>query len=158
MPDQNSSSSRFLRQKEEKQPSGFSENSLIDRFVGLLIGVGILAGAFYAAWGYPTAPLLICAGLLLYLLLLLKYPPVWLIVIPAAIPLLELGFWSGKVYFSEFDLLLLVTVGGGLMPSENLVGRYALAAFADCRRPISLRRVCHIERPFPIRCWWTWFI
>ena len=121
MADQNSSSSRFLRQKDAKQPSEFSTNSLIDRFVGLLIGVGILASAFYVAWWYPTAPLYICAGLLLYLLLLLKYPPVWLIVIPAAIPLLELGFWSGKVYFSEFDLLLLVTIGGVL-----------------CRRRISL--------------------
>jgi hypothetical protein len=114
MPVQNSSSSRFLRKETVQKPGPHPANSIIDRAVGFLIGVGILASAFYAAWWYPSAPLYICAGLLLYLLLLLKYPSVWLIVIPAAIPVLELGFWSGRVYFSEFDLLLMVTLGGVL--------------------------------------------
>jgi hypothetical protein len=121
MPDQNSSSSRFLRKEDVKQPSADPANSLIDGIVRFFIGLGILGSAFYAAWWYPTAPLFIFAGLLLYLLFLLKYPAAWLIVIPAVIPILELGFWSGRVYFSEFDLLLLVTIGGVL-----------------CRRRISL--------------------
>ena len=60
MPDQNSSSSRFLRKEDVKQPSADPANSLIDGIVRFFIGLGILGSAFYAAWWYPTAPLFIC--------------------------------------------------------------------------------------------------
>ncbi|NKB20536.1 MAG: hypothetical protein GKS01_08560 [Alphaproteobacteria bacterium] len=108
-------------------------SALIDSVVWILVGIVILLGAFLAAWSYPTAPFLVSVGLLLYLLLLLKYPSAWLIVIPAAIPLLELGFWSGQVYFTEFDLVLLVTIGGVLcrrrISFDGMSGPLVLTAY-----------------------------
>jgi hypothetical protein len=44
-------------------------------------------------------------------LFLLIRPAVWLVIIPAAVAALELGYWSGRLYFSAFDLLLMVTFG-----------------------------------------------
>ncbi len=45
------------------------------------------------------------------MVILLARPAAWLAIIPAAIAALELGYWSGRVYVSEFDLMLMVTFG-----------------------------------------------
>jgi len=112
MSDQDSPSAGFLPHQNVDQRSAVSTISPPPGAAQILIGAALLAGAFFAAWSYPTAPVFVTAGLVFYLLLILIYPALWLIVVPAAIPLLELGFWSGRIFFTEFDLVLLVTVGG----------------------------------------------
>lgn len=38
----------------------------------------------------------------------------WLLVVPALLPLLYLAPWSGRVFFDEFDLLLLCSLAAAL--------------------------------------------
>lgn len=76
----------------------------------------ITAGLAVAAWGvvgYPVLPYLL--GLVLggYALLIWHRPQAMLIILPAALPLLDLAPWSGRFFFDEFDLLLLISVSIG---------------------------------------------
>ncbi|MCX7693178.1 MAG: VanZ family protein [Tepidimonas taiwanensis] len=77
-----------------------------------LLGLGLGATAWALAY-YPLAPLWLGLGLALYAGLLWFRPQAWLIVVPAALPVLDLAPWSGRFFFDEFDLLLLVTVAVG---------------------------------------------
>ncbi|HUK58353.1 MAG TPA: hypothetical protein VLV50_03915 [Stellaceae bacterium] len=60
--------------------------------------------------GYPLAPGLLGAALLLYGMLLWRYPQAWLVVLPAALPSFDLAPWTGWLAIEEPDFLLLVTV------------------------------------------------
>jgi len=76
----------------------------------------VTAGLAAAAWGvatFPFQPLLL--GLLLggYAVLIWRHPQAMLLVLPAALPLLDLAPWSGRFLIDEFDLLLLITLAVG---------------------------------------------
>lgn len=98
-----------------------SEADILSAMTGSLAVIRIIAGlaisalALYFAWHFPVFARELTAGLLFYLILLLIFPAAWLVVVPAAIPLLDLGLWSGRLYFAEFDFLLMATFGGVLM-------------------------------------------
>ncbi len=81
------------------------------------LGYALMAsGLGAAAWGVLDFPVLsVLLGLLLaiYAAALWYRPQAMLIVVPAALPLLDLAPWSGRFFFDEFDLLLLVTVAVG---------------------------------------------
>ena len=72
------------------------ETSLADRLLSMVfrapIALAFILPAIYGAWTFPVAH-------------------IELTIIPAAIAALELGYWSGRVYVSEFDLMLMVTFG-----------------------------------------------
>ncbi len=74
----------------------------------LALGWGVLA--LYAWLDFPVArgPLLL--GLLAYAVLLWCRPGLWLLVLPALLPVLNLAPWSGRVYLDAFDLFLLVSL------------------------------------------------
>jgi len=59
---------------------------------------------------FPFWPVLLGVVLAAYCALLWFQPLVWLLVVPAALPLLDLAPWSGRFFFDEFDLLLAVTL------------------------------------------------
>ncbi|MGO9443220.1 MAG: VanZ family protein [Thiobacillaceae bacterium] len=78
-------------------------------------------------WG-PVIVLLSLAGVLW------KWPGSWLIVVPAALPLLDLAYLTGRLYWSEFDTLLLVSLAiAYLQKRKTQAARYPgglpLAAF-----------------------------
>ena len=61
-------------------------------------------------WRFPIWQVWLGAGFGLYALVLLTYPRAWLIVVPAAMPLLDLTIFSGWFFFDEFDALILLTL------------------------------------------------
>jgi hypothetical protein len=76
--------------------------------VFLLVGVAIWA------WYFPRCGTLLLGGLALYALLVLRYRHAWLLVVPVALPLLDLAPGTGRFFFDEFDMLMAVTVAMGL--------------------------------------------
>jgi hypothetical protein len=84
------------------------------RLFARTLAVGLVAFCLWTAWTYPTAALPLTAGLAAYAVILVLQPAAWLLVLPAALPVLELSYWSGRLFFTEFDLLVLVTLASGL--------------------------------------------
>jgi VanZ like protein len=89
-----------------------------------------LAGLFLvgalAAWGvvsFPAQPVLLGLGLAGYGLLLWFRPHYLWVAVPAALALLDLVPWSGRFYFDEFDLLLLVSVAVVYVRLPPVMGR-----------------------------------
>jgi len=70
---------------------------------------------------YPIDNTWLAAGLGLYLLLLWRFPWLWLIVIPLLLPVLDLTPITGRTFFSEFDFFILVTGAAGLMRKDGWV-------------------------------------
>ncbi|WP_394778511.1 O-antigen ligase family protein [Undibacterium sp.] len=74
-----------------------------------------MLAASVAIWGlasYPLAgwlPALIAAA---YVLALRRWPKIWLTAVLAALPVLDFAAFSGRFFFDEFDLMLLVTIAG----------------------------------------------
>ncbi len=59
---------------------------------------------------FPFAQFALGIGLGVYCAILYRYPTAWLVVIPAALPVLDLAPWSGWFFLDEFDLVILTTV------------------------------------------------
>jgi len=72
----------------------------------------IILTALVCVWAvtWPAAGPWLGAGLAAYGVLLWRRPDAWALVLPALLPVLFLAPWSGRIFFDEFDLLLLVTV------------------------------------------------
>lgn len=99
-----------------------------------LIALGLLAAALFSMVGYPLgwAPLL---SLLALAAICWRWPGSWLIVVPGALPLLDLSYLSGRLFWSEFDTLLLLILAAAyaherVVPAMTWPGRIALAAYA----------------------------
>jgi hypothetical protein len=60
--------------------------------------------------GYPLAPALLAAVLLLYGAALWRFPQAWLVVVPAVLPSFDLAPWTGWVAVEEPDFFALVTI------------------------------------------------
>jgi VanZ family protein len=76
----------------------------------------VTAGLAAAAWGvvgFPFQPLLLGLVLAGYALLIWRQPLAIPLLLPAALPLLDLAPWSGRFLFDEFDLMLLISVSIG---------------------------------------------
>jgi VanZ family protein len=90
----------------------------VGRQARLRVGWPLLSGAalllsLVGLWHQPFARIPLTVGALLYFALLLRYPHAWLVVVPALLPVLDLAPWSGRFFFDEFDLLLLITLAAG---------------------------------------------
>jgi len=68
----------------------------------------------YQAWLFPVSPVLLTAGLIIYFLVLLRFPLLWLLVMPALCVSLNLAPWSGRFLFNEFDFFIFTSVLGWL--------------------------------------------
>ncbi len=71
-----------------------------------LASAAILA---WAVWRYPLSSLWLGGALLAYAVLLRRWPQVWLVALPAMLPVLDLAPFSGRFFFDEFDCLILAT-------------------------------------------------
>ena len=99
-----------------------------------LVALGLLAAALFSMVDYPLgwAPLLL---LLALAAICWRWPGSWLIVVPAALPLLDLSYLSGRLFWSEFDTLLLLILAAAyarerVVPSMTWPGRIPLAVYA----------------------------
>ena len=100
--------SRYLSQEAaDSPPRPLSNAALLARRAVALIVIGAAGWALldFPRWNVPLA-----GGFVLYLALLWRYPKAWLVIVPAALPVLDLAFWTGRFFLDEFDLLLAVTL------------------------------------------------
>ncbi|TMJ57283.1 MAG: VanZ family protein [Alphaproteobacteria bacterium] len=90
------------------------ETSRIDRaptLARLVVAAVCLASALAIAASYPLAGWVLGVALGLYALALWRWPALWLAIIPAALPALDLTPWTGWMYLGESDPFVLVTIG-----------------------------------------------
>jgi len=99
-----------------------------------LTALGLLVAAALSVLGYPLGwmPLLL---LLMLAAVCWRWPGSWLIVVPAALPLLDFSYLSGRLFWSEFDTLLLLTLAIAYSrerdnPAMIWPGRLPLAIYA----------------------------
>ncbi|MBC7455966.1 MAG: O-antigen ligase family protein [Massilia sp.] len=59
---------------------------------------------------YPLGSAGLLAALLLYCAVLWHKPQAWLLLVPAALPVLDLAPWTGRFFLDEFDALLAATL------------------------------------------------
>lgn len=90
-----------------------SRTASIKSAVTKLASLAFAAGAVFAASIYPLDGILLAAILLPYAALLTWRPVLWLLLVPALVPLLDIAPWTGWFYLEEIDLLLLVTAAVG---------------------------------------------
>lgn len=74
-----------------------------------MLSVSLVAAVGVSLWEFPRWNLALALGGLACLVLLFRYPGAWLILIPAALPLLDLAPWTGRFFWDEFDMLMLAT-------------------------------------------------
>lgn len=82
------------------------------RFLFLLLSVAAAGVGGWLAAHHPLgqpAPLVVFA---LTVALAWRWPDLWLVALPAAVPLIGLAPWSGWISFEETDLLVLAIAGG----------------------------------------------
>lgn len=83
-----------------------SDNNKNWRAVSFLLWIIIAATLF----DYPVAKLGLGLFLLTYTALLIRFPYLWLLVIPSLLPVMDFAPWTGRFFFDEFDLLILATL------------------------------------------------
>jgi len=60
---------------------------------------------------FPILQIQLAIGFVVYGACLWRWPWLWLVAIPALLPIFDLAPWSGRFFFDEFDALVLLTVG-----------------------------------------------
>jgi len=78
-----------------------------------------LSFAGYWAATFPTQPVLLCLFLAACAVIVWQRPVLFLVIILAALPILDLAPWSGRFYFDEYDLLLLTTLSIGYVQTPS---------------------------------------
>lgn len=89
---------------------GVGPGGVLRRILALVLA----AIAVYLAALFPTSPLILASFLLAYLVVCMRFADAWLIIVPVLLPLLYLAPWSGRIFFDEFDLVLLCTLATAL--------------------------------------------
>lgn len=72
--------------------------------------IALFCATGFSILRYPF-PIPLAIGVAAYIVLLWRYPRHWLIVVLAALPVLDFAPWSGRLFWDEFDILLLATLG-----------------------------------------------
>jgi len=80
-----------------------------------IAGGVILLVAAVAGLSSPLGAAWVLAPLLLYAGVLWRWPSTWPVWVLALLPLLDLTPWTGRLYWTEYDTLLLATIGVGYM-------------------------------------------
>jgi hypothetical protein len=65
-----------------------------------------------------------------WLVLCVRYPGLWLVLLPAALPVASLAPWTGWLLFDEFDILVACTIAAGCMHRLFQAERRESGAFA----------------------------
>jgi len=78
---------------------------------GLVAATICFALAASIAANYPLAPWALSIALVIYAVALSRWPALWLAVVPAVLPVVDLTPWTGWTRVGEPDLFVLVTIG-----------------------------------------------
>lgn len=81
--------------------------------LALTLALAAAASGAWLAGRHPLLPSVLLIGLAVWTLAVAVWPRLWLLLVPAALPLLNFLPWSGWLGFEEFDLLILGVVAGG---------------------------------------------
>jgi hypothetical protein len=84
----------------------------------LALGFAAVLAALLAH--YPVQPTWIAAPLAVYVVFLWRAPALWLLVVPALLPVLDFSVWTGWFYVREIDFLILATLAVGYWKSAPL--------------------------------------
>lgn len=68
---------------------------------------------------YPVFRPLLAGFLLVFGVSLLKWPRVWLAVLPASVPLLELAHWSGRLFLEDLDIVFIFTLAALMWRTQS---------------------------------------
>jgi hypothetical protein len=109
---------------QHEQREGIVIDHQVWRWVSRLLSILLIVGVGGSLWAFPRWSLFLAVGGIAYGALLYRYPRAWMIVIPAALPLLDLAPWSGRFFWDEFDLLMLTTLAVALWQ-----GRFRVSAW-----------------------------
>jgi hypothetical protein len=77
----------------------------------ILFGSALLAIAVWFVAQFPLGRPALAVLFAGYGVCLWRWPKLWLVALPAALPTFDLAPWSGRFFFDEFDALVLLTVG-----------------------------------------------
>lgn len=83
----------------------------LGRMLQISFGVALLAIVVWFVGNFPIFRVLIAIGFTAYAILLWRWPSLWLMVVPTALPVFDLAPLSGRFFFDEFDALIILTVG-----------------------------------------------
>lgn len=82
---------------------------------GFALGLCLLGLLGYGLYDFPRWQPALAVLLALYAGLLWRWPQAGLVVVPAALPLFDLAPWTGRYFFDEFDLLMVLTLAMTLL-------------------------------------------
>src|SRR5579872_5877817 len=71
------------------------------------------AASLTLAMHYPLAPAVMTALVLAGWAAFFAWPRLWLLLVPALLPLIGLAPWTGWITFEELDILILAVAAGG---------------------------------------------
>ncbi len=74
------------------------------------LAAGLALATIWLVAKHPVHSVWLAAALLAYATALLRYPWLWLVIVPASLPLLDFSPVTGWLLVNEFDLLLLTTI------------------------------------------------
>ncbi|MCA0240625.1 MAG: hypothetical protein LCI02_07160 [Proteobacteria bacterium] len=89
----------------------------------LLVAAGCIAAGLWLALRYPLSPPLAPALFALACVAFGVWPGAWLVVLPAALPVIGFAPWTGWITFEEWDLLVLAIAAGGYLRRAIKGGR-----------------------------------
>ena len=119
---------------EAASPTDTRQTSAGGRVLASVAAAGCAALAVWLALQHPLAPALALAGVLLLAAVQAAWPPLWLIALPALMPWLGLGAWTGWTVVEEMDLVLLALAAGAYL-------RWALKPWPQVRASRASRRM-----------------
>ncbi|HYP69187.1 MAG TPA: hypothetical protein VEP67_13170, partial [Thiobacillaceae bacterium] len=99
-----------LAQSEEAGARVVGDGQQAWHWLARLVSISLLFAVGASLWMFPRWNLTLALGGLVYCALLFRYSAAWLILVPAALPLLDLAPWTGRFFWDEFDLLILLTL------------------------------------------------
>ena len=97
------------------QPARVTATVMPHSLWAVIIGSVALCAAAAAALTSPLGAVWVLPPLLIYVALLWRWPGLWLVWVLALLPLLDLTPWSGRLFWTEYDTLLLATIGVGYL-------------------------------------------
>src|SRR6185295_338943 len=85
-------------------------NLSVRRIFYLAYGLVLLVLVSWFLADFPILRVPLFIGFALYVASLWRWPWLWLVAVPALLPLFDLASWSGRFFFDEFDAVVLLTV------------------------------------------------
>lgn len=102
------------RARESATTRRFGEGHALGvRIAAALVALGALAAGTVLAAHHPTQPRIALATFVLWCAAAVRWPRLWLFVLPASLPAANFAPWTGWLAFAEFDLVVMGALAAG---------------------------------------------